>query len=145
MLYVMIGIPGAGKTTYAGTLQAVRVSTDEIRKEMFGKELTLRGRRKVRQEMIRRVKMYLKRGEDVVIDCMNPTRKLRAALLKEFSGEHFISAVYINTPLKNAICNNFKRKRHVPIPGIIFYHLLLQPPGADEGFDEIRVINWLKE
>ena len=145
MLYVMVGIPGAGKTTYAHTLQAVCISTDEIRKEMYGKEMTLRGHERVHKEMIRRAKFHLKRGENVVIDCMNPTRKSRAVLLKEFSDEHFISAVYINTPLKNAILNNFKRKRHVPIPGIIFYYLLLQPPRKNEGFDEVCVINWLKQ
>ena len=47
-VYFMIGVPGAGKTTYATTelSHAVYLGTDAIRKELFGKELTLRGHRK---------------------------------------------------------------------------------------------------
>ena len=37
----MVGIPGAGKTTYAKSVlgHAAYFGTDEIRKELFGKEL----------------------------------------------------------------------------------------------------------
>ena len=52
-LYVMVGIPGAGKTTYAKTKfgHAVRIGSDDLRKEFFGKELTLRGYRMIHRTM----------------------------------------------------------------------------------------------
>ena len=43
-LYIMIGIPGAGKTTYAknSISHAEYIGADALRKELYGKELTLR-------------------------------------------------------------------------------------------------------
>ena len=37
-LIVLIGLPGAGKSTFAGTLPGTLVSTDAIRKELYGGE-----------------------------------------------------------------------------------------------------------
>ena len=45
-VYMMVGIPGAGKTTYAKEVlsHCVYLGTDAIRKELFGKELTIGSR-----------------------------------------------------------------------------------------------------
>ena len=42
-LYILMGIPGAGKTTFAKTVlkNAIWISSDQLRKELLGKEMTL--------------------------------------------------------------------------------------------------------
>ena len=43
-LYLLVGVPGAGKTTWAMQHpKLVHISSDAIRKELFGKEMTLQG------------------------------------------------------------------------------------------------------
>ena len=100
-VYIMIGIPGAGKTTYAKTklAHAAYLGTDAIREELFGKELTLRGHKRVHQIMHERMLHYLEEGRDVVIDCTNITRKRRKILLNVIPPGHQIVALFMDTPL----------------------------------------------
>lgn len=141
-VYVLIGLPGAGKTTYAENILAdtVCIGTDMIRKEYYGKEMTPRGYIKVRKELVRRVAEAAASGRDVAVDCTNLTKKRRKKLLDALPERCTVIAVWINTPLKAALVNNAARERHVPVPGILFLSLLLQRPKTAEGFSEIRII-----
>ena len=80
-VYIMVGVPGAGKTSFAKKLQNVSyLGTDDIRKELYGNELTLRGHGKVHQILHKRISQELNSGKDVVIDCMNIRKKQRIDL-----------------------------------------------------------------
>ena len=48
-LYILVGVPGSGKTTYAKQRfpDIVRIGSDDLRKKRFGPALTLRGHRQV--------------------------------------------------------------------------------------------------
>lgn len=63
-LYIMVGIPGAGKTTYAKNefSHATYIGADALREKLYGKELTLRGYRRIHSLMLRYAKSYLKKG-----------------------------------------------------------------------------------
>ncbi len=141
-VYVLIGLSGAGKTTYAENIlaDAVCIGTDMIRKEYYGKEMTPRGYIKVRKELVRRVAEAAVSGRDVAVDCTNLTKKRRKKLLTVLPEGYTAIAVWINTRLKAALENNAARSRHVPVLGILFLSLLLQRPEIAEGFSKIRII-----
>lgn len=138
-VYILIGIPGAGKTTYAKSFlqDTVYLGTDSIRKELFGKELTLKGRKCVYDLLFSRLHAALKQNQDVVIDCTNFSIKRRKGILSQIPKEYRRIAVFLNTPLPVALQNNKRRKRHVPAIGIALMYLQLQRPRASEGFHEI--------
>ena len=142
MIYLMVGIPGAGKTTYAKNVlgHAAYFGTDEIRKELFGKELTLRGRKRVYEMLYRKVNEALQNGCDVVIDCSNITPRRRRKLLDHLPPAQPVHAVYVKATLLRALRNNRKRERHVPVIGIALMYFQLIHPRAEEGFDLVAEV-----
>lgn len=138
-VYVMVGIPGAGKTTFTEKYltHAVYLGTDSIRKEFYGRELTLRGRKQVHRTLYERLKEALAEGEDVVVDCTNITRRRRKKLLEQLQPGVQAIAVYLDTPLAVALHNNRRRKRHVPMIGILTMYKALSKPSKAEGFAKV--------
>lgn len=151
-LYIMIGIPGAGKTTYAkySLSHAEYIGADALRKELYGKELTLRGYRKIHKIMLERAEASLRQGKDTVIDCANLSAKARKRYHSILTPNDRMIAVYVHTTLRQAFANNRSRSRHVPRLGILFMQLRLEQPFMEEGFHEIITISktplsfWLK-
>lgn len=141
--YIMVGVPGAGKTTFAKRYlsHAVYLGTDNIREELYGKELTLRGRKKVRRILYKRMQEVLSAGNDIVIDCTNITHRRRKVLLDKLPSGVQAIAVYLDTPLMVALRNNRRRKRHVPMIGILTMYQMLSEPSETEGFTEVYKIH----
>ena len=88
-LYVLVGLPGSGKTTLAKdianiNIKAKHISSDAIRAELFGDENNQENNSLVFEEMKRRTKEYLKEGYNVIYDSTNINHKRRMALLNEF-------------------------------------------------------------
>ena len=98
MIYLMVGIPGAGKTTYAKNVlgHADYFGTDKIRKELFGKELTLRGRKRVYEMLYRKVNEALQNVCDVLIsypsDGIEKQQEKRAACAGNWNCANVFSA-----------------------------------------------------
>ncbi len=141
-LYIMIGIPGAGKTTYAkySLSHAEYIGADALRKEFYGKESTLRGYRKIHRTMMERAEESLRQGKDTVIDCANLSAKARKRYHSILTPNDRLIAVYVHTTLRQAFANNRSRSRHVPRPGILFMRLRLRRPCITEGFKEIVLV-----
>lgn len=151
-LYLMVGIPGAGKTTYTKRRlsKAIRIGSDDIRKELFGKELTLKGYRNVHRILQRRAVRHLTNGQDVVIDCMNASVRARKVYFQLLPPNSSIVAIYLDTSLRVALQNNRRRRRQVPPAGIFWNWLRIRKPKKTEGFDRVIVehykpCNWINE
>ena len=119
-LYVMVGIPGSGKSTYAkkNFTDAKYVSRDEIRfsllddnDEYFSKE------DKVFIQFTNEINKGLAEGKDVVADATHLTPKSRAKLFSHlrFDTEKVrVIAVYMETPFR--VCSERNRERIVENP-----------------------------
>ena len=120
-LFVMIGISGSGKSTYAIKLakeyNATIVSTDSIRQELFGSEDNQTNNKLVFTTAFNRIKTLLNNKQNVIFDATNVTNKSRINLKKQLSlmWENIETiAVIINTPFEIAIKQNNLRNRKVP-------------------------------
>ena len=112
-VYIMCGIPGAGKSTYCQTnLSGVNhISRDDIRAQLGyilpGKKaiLTHKQENKVTKEEYKQIKESINNNVDIVIDDINITKKGRKQLIKYVStfDNTNIIAVNIITPLNICI------------------------------------------
>ena len=141
-LYVMIGIPGSGKSYKAAEIskqeKAIVHSSDAIRAELYGDASIQSDPKKVFGILNYRVRRTLESGRNCILDAMNLNAHGRRQLVKKYSHLANIIAVEINTPLDVCLSRNASRDRVVP-PEIIrekFEKKSLVT--EDEGFTEIR-------
>lgn len=150
-LYMMIGLPGSGKSTYAKeTLLKFNpdwgyVSRDEVRFEMiddvehyFDKEDD------VFREFCNRIEMYLLRGQNVIADATHLNAKSRLKLIKALKTKPSkIYAVYINTPFDVCMERNKERTGLQLVPDQAMYNMQrrFKAPSHDEGFETIYMVH----
>lgn len=117
-LYVLIGVSGSGKSTYAESLglntKLAVVSTDAIRKTYFGSEEDQSDGAKVFQTAYDWIDYYLQYGKDVVFDATNTTKRGRRDLLRSLTPPFRKVAVLVTPPLGVALAQNSMRQRIVP-------------------------------
>lgn len=138
-LYTMIGIPGSGKSTIANQIpNAVIISSDAIRKELYGAEEIQGNGKQVFDLVYKRISEELTKGHDVVFDATNLTPKARKAVFR-FTAEHI--AVFVCTGLDDCLKRNAARERKVSEEVIYrMYNNLIYPRRA-EGFKTIITIS----
>ncbi len=118
-LYLMRGLSGSGKTTYAKTLDAVRVSRDDIRAELTGRSDKFAGDNKFEAQVTRvqkeRVRDALIARRDVVIDDTNLIDKFAVEWLNMAHDYGHNWAVHeMDATLEEAITQNANRGDSVP-------------------------------
>lgn len=154
-LFVMVGIPGSGKSTFIRThidhfdKQLKLVTRDTIRfnlvsedEEYFSKE------DKVYEEFIRRIKKNLNdpNVNDVIADATHLSkgsrRKLFYNLGKSLKNIEVIALV-LNTPLEICLVRNANRtgRERVPEESIRNMAKAFRIPKLDEGFDKIYIFD----
>ncbi len=119
MLYLMRGVSGSGKTTYAKTLNAERVSRDDIRAELTGRSDKFAGDSKFEAQVTRvqkeRVRDLLIARKDVVIDDTNLIDKHAVEWLNMAHDYGHNWAVHeMDATLEEAITQNANREGSVP-------------------------------
>lgn len=150
ILYVMCGIPGAGKSTwvrnYCTPYDSIHISRDEIRFNMvkatepyFSKE------RKVFKEFIKQIKEGLEQGQDVFADATHINFASRNKILQAINHNLYdeVQIIYIDTPLDIAIKQNELRRftrSYVPPEVIEKMYSQFEEPTFDEGFSTIYIV-----
>lgn len=136
-LYTMVGLPGSGKSTWAGARSdCVVVSSDAIRGELFGDEREQRDGALVFETAYQRIAEALNEGRTVIFDATNLKRRSRAEIFRRFPDAEHI-AVYINTPFPLCKERNKNRARQVPVSVIRRMFYQLESPTKEEGFSQI--------
>ena len=117
-LYVLIGVSGSGKSTYAESLcqntKLAVVSTDKIREQLFGSESDQREGDKVFKTAYDWVEYWIENGKDVVFDATNTTKRGRKQLLRSIRYPCIKVAVLFTPPIDVSIARNANRQRIVP-------------------------------
>lgn len=140
----MVGIPASGKSTIAQKLvreeNAVWLSSDKIREELYGDESIQGNGNEVFSLMEDRVRENLEAGNTVVYDATCVFAKIRTDLLERLNGTYDKAYChYFDVPLEEAIKRNSQRDRKVPEKVIQRMYNNLQCPTEQEGFDRIYI------
>lgn len=143
VLTLLCGIPGSGKTTYAEKIKnsyTYHLSSDSIRKELYGDESIQGNPADVFVLMQDRAIMLLNNGFDVIYDATNITRKDRASILTKCPKFVQIECHIIWAPTETCIERDAARERTVGKEVIDRMLKRFQAPYYDEGIDRIKVI-----
>lgn len=140
--FMMVGISGSGKTYYAHSLgkNYIVLSSDEIRKELYGSEEVQENPAAVFELMKVRTIAALKEGKNVVYDATNLVRKRRVALLQQLPANVLKTAVVVCTPITTCLKQNDARERQVPHEVIMNQLKVFEVPVEAEGFDHVITV-----
>ena len=141
-LIMLCGIPGSGKTTYANNYieqnsNTIHLSSDAIRKELYGDENIQGNPAEVFTLMQKRAIDALNNGYDVLYDATNITRKDRASIIGICPKIAKIECHIIWAPIETCIERDSKRERTVGKEVIDRMLKRFQAPWYDEGIDNI--------
>ena len=144
-LIILCGIPGSGKTTYAKNyiernLNAIHLSSDAIRKELYGDENIQGNPSDVFSLMQKRAIESLNNGYKVLYDATNITRKDRAGIISICPKFAQIECHIIWAPIEVCIERDAARDRTVGTEVIDRMLKRFQAPYYDEGINEIKII-----
>lgn len=150
-LWLLIGLPGSGKSTWA-TYFCQRnpplqlISTDKIRGELFGDEAIQGPWLSVWAEVTRCFQLAVQQTQTgtvlgTVYDATNAQRKGRRVVIQaaRAAGFNRILAVWFDIPTAICLHRNQQRSRQVPVEVIeaMARQLAGASPHVDEGFDAL--------
>lgn len=142
-LLILVGLPASGKSSWVQSRLEegdVHISSDQIRKELFGDESSQKDNAKVFEVMKSRAIECLKEGKRVFYDATNISRKRRRALMNSMPKGTNFEAVYFAINPDRILANNKKRNRFVPENVIMKMYKDMQIPIKGEGFKEVYKI-----
>lgn len=136
VVYMMCGLPGSGKSTFAKNLvnSGTYISSDDIREELFGDASVQKNGKLVFDVFYFRAKNCLKNGEDVILDATFIDKKSRKQMFEKLGNDHKYIAYVIDCGVDYAKHNNSLRDRVVPDEVIEKMNKRFVHPSIDEGF-----------
>lgn len=145
--YMMIGIPGIGKSTYAKNWKEECpdsrqiIASDEVRKDLYGSESIQGDWNEIIDEMEYQIMLSSAALKDIIIDATHTNRLSRKNMIHLLwkNGYNDVIGVWFKPDIEKAINQDSQRSRHVPhhIIRKMADRLKQEPPKLDEGFIEI--------
>lgn len=149
-LYLMIGVPGSGKSTYAKNILKygdIYISRDEIRYSLLTEEDDYFAKEnEVIKTFIDNIDKSLVNEEycgDVYADATHLSPKSRAQVLNQLKNKDKVSAIYLDIPLNLILERNTKRKGRALVPENVvrrMYNSIILPTKA-EGIEKLIIID----
>jgi len=137
MMYLLCGLPGSGKSTYAASLGLPTISADSIREEWYGDAAVQGDGKAIFAEVYSRIDKAIASGIDFCVDNTSVDTRARANYLGRGTE---VVAVFFNTSIEECKRRNNLRSRVVPEWVIDKMASRLTTPTTEEGFVEVRVI-----
>lgn len=146
---LMVGLSGSGKSHKAKFLSeknnAIIISSDDIRKELFNNENDQEHNDIVFSELHKRVRQNLQNGKNSIIDATNLTMKSRRSAITNIKQTKIpceIMAYVMTKDFENCVRNDFRRERTVGKDVIYQQMKKFQIPFFEEGIDKIILENY---
>ncbi len=143
-VYVMVGIPGSGKSTWIKNQNSdwCVISPDQILEERYNYEWTPERAAEGWAVSFQRFGAELLKGTTIVWDATFTSEIMRSSVLHISKGAGYqVEAVFCDTDL--SICkdrNQIRDREPVPDSTIDRMYATLSPPTVDEGFDIVHHI-----
>ena len=142
-IYLLVGLPGSGKSTYAKLLckkQTIVYSSDKIRKEITGDVNNQLFNMKVFDILKKRTIESLLNGNSVIIDSTNLSYKRRKNFIESLNKiECNKIAIVMATPFNECIKRDSERERSVGKNVLDRMYKSFSMPSKMEGFDKIDI------
>lgn len=149
-LYLMMGVPGSGKSTYVKNILKygdIYISREEIRHSLLTEEDDYFAKEKeVIKIFIDSIDKSLVMEEycgDVYADATHLSPKSRAQVLNQLKNKDKVSVIYLDIPLNVILERNARRKGRTLVPENIVYKMYnsIILPTRVEGIEELIIIN----
>lgn len=157
ILYMLIGVPSSGKSTWIASHDwdwnnTVIISTDNIidrRAEAQGKTYSDVFQSEIKSataEMEQNLRQAIKANKNIIWDQTNLTPKTRRSKLEKIPNNYKKIAVFFKTPSEQELHNRLTKRateigKHIPRNIVLGMISQITPPSYDEGFDEIVSIS----
>jgi len=133
-LVLLVGVPGAGKTTLSKQLidkGYLSLNADSIRQQLWGDSADQREPERVFEIFYERLEQSLAEQNDIVIDNTNINAKHRSPILQRAikAGYQDIQLWILDVPLEVCLEQNRSRERAVPDEIVVNYFNTLQSHG----------------
>lgn len=137
-LFMMCGLPGSGKSTFAAALESVPcVCLDNLREEFYGNASIQGDGAFIFNAGIERVKSVLRNYDACIYDATNVDKRARQNVMSKLPIIDRFICVWLDTPLDECLKRNEERKRHVPQEVIKRMAAKFEIPTKEEGFISI--------